>query len=405
MTRIDRRSSAAPEPSPEFVTLTLDRRRFLVVLGGVAACAALAPSLGWAARRPQAATEQPWTLPEALPPGTLDAARALIGAAILAPSYWNAQPWRFEMDGPELRLTLDPGRALPSCDPDQRFTHMSLGAALENLLVAARAWGQQPNVKYLPWGLAARPGAPLVAASITWEAGEPHRDRALFSAITARRSNPRHYDGRGVTMQERAQLQAQVPDELRLYWLDERDAIRGVAGLVHDAVQERVADARAQVERYRWMRLSDGEERRTGDGVTPEHMSLSGPLGWLAARALHPRSRAYAWGAGSLAHETADATRSSAALALVAAPRRQDATCLVAGQAYERIALKAASLGLAQQPLAYPIESEAHRAPLLRRFGAAASEEPLLLVRLGHAHPPAPTARRAVALVSTWHTT
>ena len=54
---------------------------------------------------------------------------------------------------------LDPARTLPGCDPDLRFAQMSLGAALENLLVAARAWGQQPTVHYLPWGLASRPGA------------------------------------------------------------------------------------------------------------------------------------------------------------------------------------------------------------------------------------------------------
>ena len=280
---------------------------------------------------------------------------------------------------------------------------MSLGAALENLLVACRAWGRQPSVQYLPWGASARPGSSLVVASIRWEPGESARDRALFTAIPTRRSNPRPYDGRGITMQERAQLQAQVPDELRLHWLDDRDQVRAVAGLVHDAMQSRTADARAQVERYRWMRLSDSDERHSGDGVTPEHMSLRGPFGWLVARALHPRSRAYAWGAGSLAHETADATRHSGALALLTAPHRQDATFLLAGQAYERLALKAAGLGLAQQPLAGPIESEAHRAPLARRFGAAAGEEPLLLVRLGHAQSPDPTSRRAVALVSTYH--
>jgi hypothetical protein len=388
---------------PEFVTMPLDRRHFLVLLGGAAAYTALAPQLGWAARRDRRPTSPPWTLPDVMPPATLDAARALIGAAILAPSYWNAQPWRFEVDGTELRLTLDPSRTLPSCDPDQRFTLMSLGAALENLLVASRAWGQQPSVRYLPWGSSARAGAPRVVASITWAPGEAHRDRALFAAIPLRRSNPRPYEGRGITMQERAQLQAQVPDELRLHWLDDRSQIRTVAGVVHDAIRSRTVDAKAQVERYRWLRLSDSDERRSGDGVTPERMSLFGPLGWLVARALHPRSRAYAWGAGSLAHETADATRHSGALALLTAPKRQDATFLLAGQAYERVALKAAELGLAQQPLAGPIESEAHRAPLSRRFGAAAGEEPLLLVRFGHARAPEPTARRAVALVSTYH--
>ena len=63
-------------------------------------------------------------------------------------------------------------------------------------------------MRYLPWGSSARAGASLVVASITWAPGEAHRDRALFAAIPMRRSNPRPYEGRGITMQERAQLQA-----------------------------------------------------------------------------------------------------------------------------------------------------------------------------------------------------
>ena len=391
-----------PESRPEFTTIALGRRRFLILLGGAAAYAALAPRMGWAAKKgatPKAASV--WELPDKLPAGGLEATRALIGAAILAPSYWNAQPWRFEVDPSELRLTLDASRTLPACDPDQRFAMMSLGAALENLLVAARAWGLQPAVQYLPFGATVRRGASLVAARITWLPGEQQRDRQLFAALPARRSNPNHYGGRTITMQHRAELLAQVPEDLRLHWLDDRGEIRKVARLVREATETMADDDRAQAERFGWLRLSDSSARRTGDGVTPDRIGLGGPLGWLAARALHPRSRFHGWGTGSWAHDTEDAVQSSGALALLTAPARGDATAIVAGQAYERLALHAAAAGLAQQPLTAPIESANHRAELARRFGAP-GEEPLLLVRLGHAKPPDPAPRRAVALVSTW---
>jgi len=95
--------------------------------------------------------------------------------------------------------------------------------------------------------------------------------------------------------------------------------------------------------------------------------------------------------------------RSSGALALLTLPRRSDAGWLVGGQAYERFALRAATLGVSQHPLASPIASEHHRAGIAQRFHAT-GEEPLLLVRLGHAKSPSPTARRGVALVSTYRT-
>ena len=190
-----------PAPSgPEFASITLDRRRFLVVLGGAAALHAVGPQLAWARRAAGTLPAlQPWSLPETLPAHPIEAGRALVGAAVLAPSHWNAQPWRFEVDAGELRVVLDAQRTLPLDDPDQRFAQMSLGAALENMLVAARAWGQQPSVRYLPWGIAPRAGSSLVAATVSWTPGEHARDRLLYSALTERRSNARPLYPAGIT--------------------------------------------------------------------------------------------------------------------------------------------------------------------------------------------------------------
>ena len=387
---------------PEFATLRLDRRQFLVVLGGAAALHAMGPSLVQARRDAGTLPAlQPWTLPGALPSNPIEAGRALVGAAVLAPSHWNAQPWRFEVDAGELRIVLDADRTLPLDDPDQRFAQMSLGAALENLLVAARAWGQQPSVRYLPWGLAPRAGTSLVAATVSWTPGDRTRDRLLFSALTERRSNGHAYDGRAIATPSRNQLQAQVGEEVRVHWLEDRGDVHAVGELVHDAVKYLSSDRRAQAERARWLRGSEGDARRRGDGMTPERLGLGGPARWL--RSLQPESRFYGWGASSLAKDTRDLVRSSGALALLTLPRRSDAGWIVGGQAYERFALRAATLGIAQHPLAMPVASERHREQLTRRFHAA-GEEPLLLVRLGHAKPPPPTPRRGVALVSTYRT-
>ena len=90
-----RRTTPAPSRA-EFATVPLDRRRFLILLGGVAAYAALRPHAAWARRLAGSAPIlQPWTLSEVLPGGALEQARALIGASVLAPSFWNAR-WRHE---------------------------------------------------------------------------------------------------------------------------------------------------------------------------------------------------------------------------------------------------------------------------------------------------------------------
>jgi nitroreductase len=382
--------------SPRFFTVPLDRRRFLVVVGGAAAYAALRP---YGALAQKAGAEdpplQPWSLPDRAPAGEMEIARALIGAAVLAPSHWNTQPWRFEVEGPVIRLLGDPMRALPITDPGRRAMRISLGAALENLLVAARAWGLRPTVLYRPPG---DPGG--VVAEVTWAPGDAPRDRALFHAIVERRTNRHEYDGRGLFRENRAALGVQVTDGFRLHWIDDRDSIHAVGQLAHDAVHEQVMDRQAQTERYAWTRFDDNARRRA-DGISVGALALGGPAKWLAGRYLNPRSWFLGQGAGSLGKQARKGVRSAGALALLTAPERREESWLVGGQVYERFALKATQLGIALQPISAPIEQERFRPDLLARFGAA-GEDPLLFLRLGHAEQPRGTERRAVALVASF---
>src|SRR5712692_1800901 len=118
--------------NPEFMALPIDRRRFLIVVGGLAAATALGPRLGLAKRAAQLGTGptllQPWELPSDPPATGLEMTRALIGAAVLAPSEWNTQPWRFEAESNSVRVVSDPTRLLPYTDPDARGLMITLGA-------------------------------------------------------------------------------------------------------------------------------------------------------------------------------------------------------------------------------------------------------------------------------------
>jgi hypothetical protein len=385
-------SGGVSEPVPSF-----DRRRFLMVVGASAAYVALRPQLALARKVSRGLPPlQPWQLTPEPPGNPIDLARALIGAAVLAPSHWNAQPWRFEVEGTTIRLVSDPQRALPMVDPDQRAMLVSLGAALENLLVAARAYGLRPTVHYFPFA-----GARGVVAEVTWAGGDQKRDQGMFAAIAERRTNRRNYDGRGILSQSRAQLSSQIPDDLRLHWLDERDAVRAVADVARDAVHAQVMDRRLETERFAWTRLSDGDARRRADGVTIDALEVGGPARWLAGRYFDPASRLLRFGAGSAAKQAREAIRSSGALALLCAPGRTPAQWLTGGQAYERFALRATQIGIAHQPIHEPIAFAPARAELLRRFGAV-GEEPLMLVRLGHARRCEPSMRRGVAMVSSF---
>jgi len=385
---------------PDTIPVSIDRRRFLLLAGGVTAYWVLRPHVSWAKHAAiPPTTLQPWVLPQESSGTTVDISRSLIGAAILAPSHWNTQPWRFESEGQVIRIVVDRQRALPQIDPDGRSLYLSVGAALENLLIAARAYGLRPTVLSLP-----RDAAQGVAAEVTWKMGEPARDRTLFSAITDRRTNRQDFDGRAIFLQNRTLLMAQISDEFRLHWIDDRDRLRAVADIVHDAVVQRMRNTRAQQEQYAWMRFGRDEAERRGDGVTVDALEMSGPAHWFAGRYFNPKSWFFRFGASSAAKQARTQVRTAGAVALLTAPRGGPAQWLAAGQAFERLALKATALGIAHQPINEPLEVPRGRADLLRAFSAA-GEEPLMLVRFGHCKQPPPSVRRGVALVASFKTT
>ena len=366
-------------------------------MGGAAAYLALRPADAWARRvRGGGVALQPWVLPAEAPADALALTSALIGAAVLAPSAWNAQPWRFEADPDSIRLFADPRRALPTSDPDRRGMMVSLGAALENLVVAARAYGLQPTVSYRP-----DHGARGAVAEVTWTGGGPRRDRDLFAVLTHRRTNRRNYDGRGLLPQVRAQLSAQAADGPRLHWLDDRAALRDLADIAHDAVRAQVSDRRVQAEQHAWLRTSVRDAERRGDGVPVDALGMTGPANWFAGRYYDPDSWFLRFGAGSLAKHAREGLRSAGAAALLTTTVRDESAWVLGGQAYERLALKATQLGLAQQPVNAPIEVERFRGPLLLRFGAR-GEQPLMLLRFGHDRRVPHTPRRAVSAVASF---
>ena len=113
--------------------------------------------------------------------------RFLLRYAILAPSVKNSQPWIFQVESGTVRIFADPERALAVTDPDQRELYISLGCALENLLVAAEHFGLGHEVTYFP-----EPDRPELAASVAFAPGgtpSPVRAGITLDAIAKRHND------------------------------------------------------------------------------------------------------------------------------------------------------------------------------------------------------------------------
>jgi hypothetical protein len=74
--------------------------------------------------------------------------RFLLNYAIFAPSTHNSQPWLFKIKEESCEIYKDANLCLPQADPLNRDLYISIGCAIENLILAARYFGVYKDIRY-----------------------------------------------------------------------------------------------------------------------------------------------------------------------------------------------------------------------------------------------------------------
>jgi hypothetical protein len=113
---------------------------------------------------------------------------ALVRAAVLAANAHNAQPWHFALTPNRIDVFADPTRTLGTMDPMLREMYLSLGCALENLVLAGPPNGYATTVTLMP-DPADRGHVARIDLSPTTAPASP-----LFAAIPNRHTDRSTYD-------------------------------------------------------------------------------------------------------------------------------------------------------------------------------------------------------------------
>ncbi len=312
----------------------------------------------------------------------------LIQYAVLAPSGHNTQPWRFAVDSRSIRILPDRSRRLPVVDPDDRELLMSLGCALENLVVAASQAGFDPAVAVFPADepqdclrVRLAPAASPVAAP-------------LFAAIAERRTNRRHYDGRPIPPDDLARLSAVACEPgVAIHLLTAPDQFATIVDLVREGDRRQLEDEPFRAELSCWIRFNAAEAATKGDGLAAAAMETPEVPRWIGERVL-----CFVLTGERQAVKDERVIQSSPALALVTTAADDRRAWVAAGRTFERFALTATTLGIQLAHLNQPCEVPGLRGELTRRLGQE-GRHAQLLVRLGYAEPLPRSPRRPLDAV------
>ena len=344
----------------------LHRRTLLV---GGALTVALA-GVGWRAwdrgvgRSGRGPASEPWRDWDGAPD---DGPIRPLRAAILGASPHDTQPWIFAVGANSIEVFADRARNLGAFDPFRREMHLGLGAAIENLVLAARAHGVMADVEPTKGRLAlSPPDTPVSAARVVLQTRAGERD-PLFAAIPNRHTNRGPYRPDAAIAPELLKRLADLAScaDIRIVFVTEPAARSDLGALIVEATRQIADDADMSADSARWLRSGRREVEAHRDGVTLEAAGLTPAMTALAE--LLPDMSAKTGDAYWLAMTRDVQLPTAPALGVVFVRDRLDQpAAIAAGRAWQRLHLAATARNLAAQPLNQPVERTDRNAALGR---------------------------------------
>jgi nitroreductase len=305
----------------------------------------------------------------------------LLTAASSAPSLHNTQPWRFRVGASTVLVYRDLSRWLTAEDPRQQALHVSLGAAVLNLRVAAAELGRLAHVSLLP-----ACGDEDLVAEVYLGAGlgvDPELAH-LFTYLPRRRTNRQPYAERAIPERALDDLRfAARVEGARLHVVREYVSVHRLLATAAEAAAGELDDVDRLRERNAWVggdRLTEGVPR---SALGPVPVDRPSPV-------------------RNLAVNPADVTGTVVpferrpVLAVLSVRRDDPLAWLQGGQALQRVLLTGARWGLSASFLNQALEQELLRWTV--ECGAPGLS-PLMVLRIGYGRPVEPTPRRPLEAI------
>jgi hypothetical protein len=286
---------------------------------------------------------------------TPDILKELVAAAVKAPSAGNNQPWKWHLQENCLFLFHDRARSVSFGDFEDIASFVALGAAVENMELAAYSKNIGTEITTFP------AGSKKLVAVIQFKDKATnknlYRPEALVQLIDARCTNrnlgPRKPLPEGVAQQLEAAV-ASVPGARLLLKTNPED-LNELADIIGSAERLRVLHPQGHYEFYeKEVRWNEEHSRSTADGIDIATVDVtpSEVVGLKLVKDPEVVKLLAEWRGGKALEKMAQKSVGSAsAIGLITMPEFSSLSYFTGGRAVERIWLTATGLGISMQPL------------------------------------------------------
>lgn len=301
-------------------------------------------------------------------------AEFLLQYAILAPSAHNTQPWLFKIQDNEIKIYINKKRMLTDSDLLLRQTHESIGACIENLVIAADYFGFDPQVEYILANAEEDAGKKLVAnINLTKKSAATPLATNLFPVITKRHSAKLNYKAEGIPENILSELnKLNTFDNLSLNFFSGQESVAIAAEAVVKGTEAAFADPKFIEELTSWLRPNWTDKP---DGMPGFTVGMPAPISWLAPKIMKR------FDTGSMqAKMMSKSVLATPAFGVISGENNAEAW-LLAGRLYERVALAAVKINLNTANMGAPVEVDIAAEFLKEKLGLA--QRPLIFFRIG----------------------
>ena len=277
---------------------------------------------------------------------------SILELAVLAPSGDNCQPWAFEVSGHDIQLYNLPDNDTSLYNHGQKASFIAHGAVIENIRIAASAYGLTASVAPFPSTV------PNLVASIQLRPLADGKTDQLFDYIKKRATNRRPYKSGQLDASQVQSLKdaAQSTPGTKIYLATEVAAKKALASQL--AKNDKLVFENRHLHRFlfdhiRWTRQEveecrDGLDLRAFELGAMDRFAFKWMKSWSTVSTLNK----FGLLSKKIVKQAQQLCDSSAAIGMVTSAGNSDHDFLAGGMAMQRLWLEGARLGLAMHPMA-----------------------------------------------------